>query len=64
MVDIHFVEELVELGAGDRETSSSERQLQLVLVEFAVVIAIDALEELPKLLFRMLHKDLELWKGG
>lgn len=60
MIYIHLVEELVEFGAGDGETSSSECRLQLSLVEFAVVIAVNTFKKLPELLLGMFNKDLEL----
>jgi len=63
MVGIHFFEELVELGTGDGEAGSSKGGRQLGLVEFPVVIAVDAFEELPELLLGVLDEDSEFWNG-
>ena len=60
VIHVHFVKELVELGTGYRETSSSKCRLQLTLVKFAVVIAIDAFKELPELPLGVFNEDLEL----
>jgi hypothetical protein len=64
VVGIHFFEELVELGVGNGEAGSSKGGLQLALVEFPVVIAVDAFEELPELLLGMFDEDAEFCQAA
>ncbi len=64
VIHVHFIEELVELGTGYRETSSSECRLQFALVKLAVVIAINAFEELPELPLGVFDEDLEFCDAG
>ena len=59
-IGVNFCEELVKLRAWYYETSSSEGCPKFVLVQLAILISINALEEFQKLALRLLDKSTEL----
>lgn len=59
MVCVDLGEELIKLGAWDDKTSSHECIPQLILVQLAIAVAINALEEVRKLFLRLLNKGAE-----
>jgi hypothetical protein len=63
MVGVNLREEMLELGLWYHEPCSLESRLQLCLVQLSALIAIDALEKLPKLSLRLLNKSAEFWRS-
>ena len=59
VICIDFGEELVKLGARDDKASTQECIFELIFVQLAILIAINALEQVQELFLGLFHKGTE-----
>lgn len=63
-IGINLGEELIELRIWHSKSSARKGGLELALVQLAILIPVDAFEEIPQLFLRLFDKDSELFKRG
>jgi hypothetical protein len=58
-VGVNLDKEVIELGIRDGESCSTEGSFELWLRDFAVLVMIDAFEQIQQLTLRLLHEGAE-----
>ena len=61
IIGVYFCEEVIEIAAGDRETSATQSSPQFGFRDFTVVIVIDTSEECKEFFFGLLNECAKFW---